>query len=1193
MWKIRGRRGGAKRVRLLLLCWLFLLLAMHLSRRGWQIYAAPTLIATKTVALQVDKNNNREAERGDTLRYTITITNSGDAASSDVSFTDRLAANTTLAPGSIQTTPLAQDDSGYSTVGNVLLAAPVAQSLLRNDRDPDGTGGLTVSAFTAASASGGAVTVAANGSFTYDPPPGFSGIDTFAYTVDDGEGNTVTATVNITVGQVVWFINNAAGGPGDGRLSAPFSTIADFSKSAAKAGDLIFIYQGMGAYSGALTLRNNQQLIGQGVGLALAPNLTIPAAARPTLANVTLATGNTVRGLNINTSSGSGLSGNNVGALTVNNVTVTSSGGSAVSLRGGSATMTVTLDSVTASGGVNGMTLIDNRGWVAINGGTIQNTTGHAIRLINTIGPLDFMLKNSTIANTPAGYHGLHLELLNSGALGAVMVQNNTIADNHGIGIRAQIEGTSTLGTLDISGNTFTNNTNGIELVTTGSATVTFDIHNNATISGDRTQVYLAANDAQHNDGVGPTMTGHIRNNTMTLNPALDGFAVWAIKSGDGHVTVNIADNQITGFGDSGIAVESLGGMGDVHATIVNNRASSTSATAVAGVYLRNGDGSSGETSLLCVNLKRNRMNAGAGTDYLLERANRDTTIFQIQGISPSPATPAEAITFVAATDAAPPATAGVAPGDYVNATCHTVNFAAWPGAFVARAQDARGAAAQGMVAVPQPDRRHAGAGRAFPLWRSVMGAAAGRLGLALHRLFVVQPVYADGESVELTLGALRAGQSFTLSFDVTIGNSFATPELCNQATVSGDNFSSVLTDDPAAAGSRDPTCHPIVLPDTTPPDTNIDSTPPAISTSADAAFTFSGKDNKTLPANLTFACKLDGGSFTPCTSPQNYHQLTDGLHTFQVRAMDEMGNVDASPASFTWNINPIVPVADLTVTKVNNVDDHALPGQSWIWTIHVTNLGDDAAHFAAGQPLLIDNLPADNLTYGTPVLVSSTGITDTANLDCTLADNDLICAAVTGAVTLAAHTGAFTVELSVSATVAGDYNNPRPGGHCRVDPNAVLGELNEGNNNCDNAVIVGAPDLTLTKRHTGNFLLGQRDAGYTIMVQNIGSGPTAGIVTVTDALPAGLTATALTGNGWSCSLTPLRCTRSDALAVGSSYPQLTLTVEVTGDAPATVLNQATVTVEHDTDPANNTAIDATQIVPVNTLLFLPMVTRE
>ena len=65
----------------------------------------------------------------------------------------------------------------------------------------------------------------------------------------------------------------------------------------------------------------------------------------------------------------------------------------------------------------------------------------------------------------------------------------------------------------------------------------------------------------------------------------------------------------------------------------------------------------------------------------------------------------------------------------------------------------------------------------------------------------------------------------------------------------------------------------------------------------------------------------------------------------------------------------------------------------------------------------------------------------------------------------------------------------------------------------------------------------------------------------MTDTVPAGLTATSLSGTGWTCALTPtVNCTRSDALAGGSSYPAMTLAVSVAANAPASVTNTATVT---------------------------------
>jgi uncharacterized repeat protein (TIGR01451 family) len=127
------------------------------------------------------------------------------------------------------------------------------------------------------------------------------------------------------------------------------------------------------------------------------------------------------------------------------------------------------------------------------------------------------------------------------------------------------------------------------------------------------------------------------------------------------------------------------------------------------------------------------------------------------------------------------------------------------------------------------------------------------------------------------------------------------------------------------------------------------------------------------------------------------------------------------------------------------------------------------------------------------------------------------------------------------------------------------------------------AADLTIAKTHTGVFRQGDVADTYTITVSNAGSGPTAGAVTVTDTLPAGLAPTAAdsgTINGWSVSFAgqTVTATRSDALAGGASYPALSLTVGVAADAPASVTNTATVAGGGDANTANNSASDVTPI---------------
>jgi hypothetical protein len=96
---------------------------------------------------------------------------------------------------------------------------------------------------------------------------------------------------------------------------------------------------------------------------------------------------------------------------------------------------------------------------------------------------------------------------------------------------------------------------------------------------------------------------------------------------------------------------------------------------------------------------------------------------------------------------------------------------------------------------------------------------------------------------------------------------------------------------------------------DTVAPDTVITSTPPALSSSASANFSFSSSE-----AGSTFACGLDAGGTTSCESPKTFAGLGDGTHTFRVEAVDAAGNVDTTPAAYSWQIAGVGPaITDTT----------------------------------------------------------------------------------------------------------------------------------------------------------------------------------------------------------------------------------------------------------------------------------------
>ena len=100
---------------------------------------------------------------------------------------------------------------------------------------------------------------------------------------------------------------------------------------------------------------------------------------------------------------------------------------------------------------------------------------------------------------------------------------------------------------------------------------------------------------------------------------------------------------------------------------------------------------------------------------------------------------------------------------------------------------------------------------------------------------------------------------------------------------------------------------------DTTPPETQIVKGPPAITGNAVVELEFTGIDDQTLDIDLEFECLLDGILVGSCSSILTTPTLPGvpyeieveegayGKHTVAVRAIDEMGNVDPTPATRTY----------------------------------------------------------------------------------------------------------------------------------------------------------------------------------------------------------------------------------------------------------------------------------------------------
>jgi hypothetical protein len=188
----------------------------------------------------------------------------------------------------------------------------------------------------------------------------------------------------------------------------------------------------------------------------------------------------------------------------------------------------------------------------------------------------------------------------------------------------------------------------------------------------------------------------------------------------------------------------------------------------------------------------------------------------------------------------------------------------------------------------------------------SITAAAAGKTGAA-QTVAVSAPV--DTTPPETTISsapsatvastsasiafASEAGASFQCSLDGAAFAACASPAGYASLAQGAHTFDVRAVD---AAGNADPTAARATWTvDTLPPETTL--TQWSRPKSNAATFWFVSSEA------ATFECSLDSAAWSPCTSPKSYTGLGKGTHAIRLRSTDALGNVDASPASFSWRI--------------------------------------------------------------------------------------------------------------------------------------------------------------------------------------------------------------------------------------------------------------------------------------------------
>jgi Ca2+-binding RTX toxin-like protein len=508
-------------------------------------------------------------------------------------------------------------DDTYESLGNVGIEVDAAHGVLANDTNA--TSVVATDFFGGQSAQNGSFVMYSDGSFSYDPAPGFAGVDTFVYTISDSGGDI--GTVSVSIDEVIWFIDNSFGGGGDGSLANPFDELMDVSGGADPdaPGDHIFVYATGTDYS-TLSLENDQSLVGEGaVGPDLATVLgitlpefsqTLPAlnGASPVFSIpsnntvIELASGNLIDGIAIETGGASGLMGIAVGNSIIRNVEIDvtnlASDGAGIGITSTSGELTFSNVEITTSGGTTAGTGIEIDGGdatIQFNNVDITQTGGRLVS-INGAGDVTFDAESDlTLTSGSVSGGGIKLsgsatstfnlegdiQLSGAGSAGAFVAtgggivnvtgSNNTIVSTSPAAAGLTISGGTIIGN---SGVTFKSiqSSGSTATVLTGTGAI-----NGLTITGGSftSDAYVGSD--------GPdVLRGGPGADTLTGGPGADRFD---LAAGEGNPLL-VQEETITDFKDGVDRIGLLGGLTFADLTIGSFSGHATIQVTATGEFL-------------------------------------------------------------------------------------------------------------------------------------------------------------------------------------------------------------------------------------------------------------------------------------------------------------------------------------------------------------------------------------------------------------------------------------------------------------------------------------------------------------------------------------------------------------------------------------------------------------------------------
>jgi hypothetical protein len=247
--------------------------------------------------------------------------------------------------------------------------------------------------------------------------------------------------------------------------------------------------------------------------------------------------------------------------------------------------------------------------------------------------------------------------------------------------------------------------------------------------------------------------------------------------------------------------------------------------------------------------------------------------------------------------------------------------------------------------------------------------------------------------------------------------------------------FQATITNAPGSTGATDSNGSPatVTLPagtssdatidfgfvrsDTVAPDTQILSGPTGDTLAASTTFTYTGTDDQTATSNLVFAWRLDGGAWSPFTpdTTATVTGLAVGSHVFEVKARDQAGNEDATPATRTFTVRR------LSVSITDPPGGTTVPAGTMVVRGTVDSGGQEVGVIVNGVVAAVQEMGFAAQVPVRPGPVTLMAVATLTSGDTASASVDIIVAASeTSSIALLANPSMGVAPLAVSFSIVG-----------------------------------------------------------------------------------------------------------------------------------------------------------------------------